>query len=105
MLIGRNGAARPPEDPRVDSGATGFRRVSIVPRIGGYRGRFNSAGDRLAAFGTSAEGEREGLDPRTEQARRLDYNDDRPHTSPSGLAPDEFATRSGKDRNQNGFWL
>lgn len=39
------------------------------------------------------------------EAWRLDYNDDRPHTSLGGLTPNKFAARSKKDHNQNGFWL
>ena len=39
------------------------------------------------------------------QAWRLDYNADRPHTSLGGLTPNEFAARSQRDHNQNGFWL
>ena len=39
------------------------------------------------------------------QAWRLDYNADRPHTSLGGLTPTEFAARSQRDHNQNGFWL
>jgi putative transposase len=29
----------------------------------------------------------------------------RPHTSLGGLTPNEFAARSPRDHNQNGFWL
>ena len=29
----------------------------------------------------------------------------RPHTSLGGFTPNEFAARSRKDHNQNGFWL
>ena len=36
---------------------------------------------------------------------RADYNGHRPHTSLRGLTPNEFATRSRTDHNQNGFWL
>jgi putative transposase len=36
---------------------------------------------------------------------RIDYNTRRPHTSLSGLTPNEFATRSRKDHNQNRVWL
>lgn len=36
---------------------------------------------------------------------RDDYNDCRPHTSLNGLTPNEFATRSAKDHNQNGLYL
>jgi putative transposase len=36
---------------------------------------------------------------------RDDYNDCRPHTSLNGLTPNEFATRSDKDHNQNGLSL
>lgn len=36
---------------------------------------------------------------------RTDYNDCRPHTSLNGLTPNEFATRSDKDHNQNGLYL
>lgn len=39
------------------------------------------------------------------EAWRVDYNDNRPHTSLGGLTPSEFAARSKKDQNQNGFWL
>jgi putative transposase len=39
------------------------------------------------------------------EAWRLDYNADRPHTSLGGLTPNEFAARSHRDHNQNGFWL
>src|SRR6188472_4289678 len=39
------------------------------------------------------------------EAWRLDYNGYRPHTSLGGLTPNEFATRSNQDHNQNGFWL
>ena len=34
---------------------------------------------------------------------RADYNAHRPHTSLGGLTPNEFATRSRKDHNQNGL--
>jgi len=39
------------------------------------------------------------------EAWRIDYNAYRPHTSLSGVTPNEFAARSHKDHNQNGFWL
>jgi len=39
------------------------------------------------------------------EARRLDYNAARPHTSLGGLTPNEFAAQSQKDHNRNGFWL
>ena len=39
------------------------------------------------------------------EAWRLDYNAARPHTSLGGLTPNEFAARSQKDHNRNGFWL
>lgn len=45
------------------------------------------------------------------QAQRLiaewqtDYNEERPHTSLDGLTPNEFATRSHKDHNQNRLCL
>ncbi len=39
------------------------------------------------------------------EAWRPDYNAHRPHTSLRGLTPNEFATRSRTDHNQNGFWL
>jgi putative transposase len=39
------------------------------------------------------------------EAWRIDYNGHRPHTSLSGLTPNEFAARSKQDHNQNGFWL
>ena len=39
------------------------------------------------------------------EAWRTDYNAHRPHTSLRGLTPNEFATRSRMDHNQNGFWL
>ena len=39
------------------------------------------------------------------RAWRADYNAHRPHTSLRGLTPNEFATRSRTDHNQNGFWL
>jgi putative transposase len=35
---------------------------------------------------------------------RDDYNGCRPHTSLNGLTPNEFATRSAKDHNQNGVY-
>lgn len=38
-------------------------------------------------------------------AWRIDYNLHRPHTSLGGLTPNEFATRSIQDQNQNGLWL
>jgi putative transposase len=39
------------------------------------------------------------------EAWRIDYNTGRPHTSLGGLTPDEFATRSRQDHNQNRVWL
>ena len=33
------------------------------------------------------------------------YNEVRPHSRLGGLTPNEFATRSRTDHNQNGFWL
>jgi len=36
---------------------------------------------------------------------RMDYNDDRPHTSLNGLTPTEFANRSKQDHNQNSLYL
>ena len=39
------------------------------------------------------------------EAWRDDYNTRRPHTSLGGLTPDEFATRSRSDQNQNRVWL
>jgi hypothetical protein len=33
--------------------------------------------------------------------RRIDYNTDRPHTSPSSITPTEFANRSRMDQNLN----
>ena len=36
---------------------------------------------------------------------RDDYNGCRPHTSLAGLTPNEFATRSRQDHNQNGLYL
>jgi len=39
------------------------------------------------------------------EAWRLAYNAWRPHTSLGGATPNEFAARSQRDRNQNGFWL
>ena len=39
------------------------------------------------------------------QRWRHDYNTERPHTSLYGLTPNEFATRSRQDHNQNGFYL
>ncbi len=39
------------------------------------------------------------------EAWRIDYNGQRPHTSLSGLTPNEFAARSRQDHSQNGFWL
>ena len=38
------------------------------------------------------------------EARRIDYNLQRPHTSLGGLIPNEFATRSRQDQNQSGLW-
>jgi putative transposase len=38
------------------------------------------------------------------EAWRDDYNTRRPHTSLGGLTPDEFATRSRSDQNQNRVW-
>lgn len=39
------------------------------------------------------------------EAWRVDYNEDRPHTSLNGLTPNEFALRSREDHNQNGVYL
>ena len=39
------------------------------------------------------------------QRWRHDYNTERPHTSLDGLTPNEFASRSRQDHNQNGFYL
>ena len=39
------------------------------------------------------------------EAWRIDYNEERPHTSLQGLTPTEFATRSSKDHNQNRLYL
>ena len=36
---------------------------------------------------------------------RIDYNEQRPHTSLNGLTPNEFATQSRQDHNQNGVYL
>ncbi|WP_191059400.1 integrase core domain-containing protein, partial [Geminicoccus harenae] len=36
---------------------------------------------------------------------RDDYNGHRPHTSLGGLTPNEVATRSRQDHDQNGLWL
>ena len=35
------------------------------------------------------------------EAWRIDYNDERPHTSLNGLTPNEFAKQSNTDHNQN----
>ena len=45
------------------------------------------------------------MDRRIIEAWRVDYNTRRPHTSLGGLTPDEFATRSRQDHNQNRVWL
>jgi putative transposase len=39
------------------------------------------------------------------EAWRVDYNTERPHTSLNGLTPNEFASRSSQDQNQNGVYL
>lgn len=39
------------------------------------------------------------------EAWRVDYNQERPHTSLDGLTPNEFARRSSEDHNQNGVYL
>jgi putative transposase len=39
------------------------------------------------------------------EAWRIDYNAHRPHTSFGGVTPNEFAARSQRDHNQDGFWL
>ncbi|HMN38946.1 MAG TPA: transposase, partial [Hyphomicrobium sp.] len=39
------------------------------------------------------------------EAWRIDYNQERPHTSLNGLTPNEFARRSSQDHNQNGVYL
>ena len=36
---------------------------------------------------------------------RIDYNDQRPHTSLDGLTPSQFAARSKQDHNQNSLYL
>jgi putative transposase len=36
---------------------------------------------------------------------RIDYNDERPHTSLNGLTPTEFANRFKQDHNQNSLYL
>jgi len=36
---------------------------------------------------------------------REDFNGERPHTSFDGLTPNEFASRSASDHNQNGLQL
>lgn len=39
------------------------------------------------------------------EALRVDYNTERPHTSLNGPTPNEFASRSNADHNQNGVYL
>ena len=39
------------------------------------------------------------------EAWRVDYNQERPHTSLNGLTPNEFARRSSGEDNQNGVCL
>jgi len=39
------------------------------------------------------------------EAWRLDYDEERPHTSLKGLTPNEFATLSNEDDNQNRLYL
>ena len=39
------------------------------------------------------------------EAWRIDYNHERPHTSLNGLTPNEFASRSTVDHNQNVVYL
>jgi putative transposase len=46
-----------------------------------------------------------GLARRIIEDWRIDYNGERPHTSLNGLTPNEFATRSATDHNQNGLSL
>ena len=46
-----------------------------------------------------------GLARRIIEDWRIDYNGERPHTSLNGLTPNEFATRSTTDHNQNGLSL
>ena len=45
------------------------------------------------------------MERRIIEARWIDCNGHRPHSSLGGLTPNEFAARSRQDDNQGGFWL